>query len=175
MGSLTAAAFAAGPARADGCNFNDVVNAIENTISSLSSGACGAACAEGGAGCVAAAGIGAALGAVAASQGQSSVDNFCSQLSTGVSDVGSIESWLQAARVGADLVNDIASLGTGPVVSVAQCACDLEQGIGQIGSQAGSCLADAHLRIAAGSRFRRLRLHAARAGRGGVLRDRVRQ
>ena len=68
---------APGIARADGCNFNDVLSAIENTVSSLSSGACGAACAEGGAGCVAAAGIGAALGGVASSQGQGSVDNFC--------------------------------------------------------------------------------------------------
>ena len=97
--SLAVAVFAASPAEADGCNFNDVVNAIENTVSSLSSGACGAACAEGGAGCIAAAGIGAALGGVAASQGQGSVDNFCSQLSTGVGDVSAIQSWLQAAEV----------------------------------------------------------------------------
>ena len=107
--SLAVAVFAASPAEADGCNFNDVVNAIENTVSSLSSGACGAACAEGGAGCIAAAGIGAALGGVAASQGQGSVDNFCSQLSTGVGDVSAIQSWLQAAGVGADLLSDISS------------------------------------------------------------------
>ena len=104
-------------ARADGCNFGDVVQAIENTVSSISSGACGEACAEGGAGCIAAAGVAAGLGGVAASQGQSSVDNFCSQLNTGVSDVGSITSWLDAAGLGADVVNAIAGLGLGPLVS----------------------------------------------------------
>jgi len=141
---ITLSAIAApGAARADGCNFNDVLNAVENTVSSLSSGACGAACGEGGAGCVAAAGIGAALGGVAASQGQGSVDNFCSQLNTGVGDIDAIKSWLQAAGIGADLISDVSSLGAGAVVSVAQCACDLEQGVGQLSSQAGSCLADA--------------------------------
>jgi hypothetical protein len=143
LGFALLAAAAPALARADGCNFGDVVSAIENTVSSLSSGACGAACAEGGVGCVAAAGIGGALGGVASSQGQSSVDNFCSQLSTGVGDVGAIQSWLQAAGVGADLLNDIVSLGAGPLVSVAQCACDLEQGVGQLSGEAGSCLSGA--------------------------------
>ena len=40
-------------------------------------------------------------------------------------------------------MSDISSLGAGPVVSVAQCACDLEQGVGQLSSEAGSCLTDA--------------------------------
>src|ERR1700752_5237668 len=134
---------APGAARADGCNFNDVLNAIENAVSSLSSGACGAACGEGGAGCVAAAGIGAALGGVAASQGQGSVDDFCNQLNTGIGDIAAIKTWLETAGIGADLISDVSSLGAGAVVSVAQCACDLEQGVGQLSSQAGSCLADA--------------------------------
>jgi hypothetical protein len=141
--ALAISTVACGPAHADGCNFNDVLNAIENTVSSLSSGACGAACAAGGAGCVAAAGVGATLGGVAASQGQSSVDNLCNQLSTGVGDVDAIKSWLQTVGVGADVVSGISSLGLGPLVSVAQCACDLEQGVGQLSSEAGSCLADA--------------------------------
>ncbi len=134
---------APGPARADGCNFGDVVNAIENTLDSLSSGACGEACADGGAGCLVAAGLAGALGAVGASQGQGAIDNFCSQLSTGVGDVGAIQSWLQAAGVGADLISAIGSLGAGPIVSVAQCGCDLEQGVNQLSSEAGSCLAGA--------------------------------
>jgi hypothetical protein len=85
-----------------------------------------------GAGCLASAGIAATLGGVAASQGQSSVDNFCSQLNTGVGDVDAIKSWLTAAGIGADLVSDIFSLGLGPLVSVAQCACDLESLSGNI-------------------------------------------
>ena len=140
---LAAALSAPGSAKADGCNFNDVVNAIENTVSSLSSGACGEACAEGGAGCVVAAGVAAALGGVASSQGQGSVDNLCSQLNTALGDVDSIKSWLQTAGVGADLISDVSSLGLGPIASVAQCGCDLEHGVGQLSSQAGSCLADA--------------------------------
>jgi len=142
-GAFAIVMVAAGPVRADGCNFNDVVNAIENTLSSLSSGACGAACAEGGAGCIVAAGAAAALGGDAASQGQGSVDNLCNQLNTGLGDVDAIKSWLDAAGVGADLISDVSSLGLGPLLSIAQCGCDLEQGVGQLSNEAGSCLADA--------------------------------
>lgn len=137
-----AAVVAPGSARAGGsCNFGDFLQAVENTVSSLSSGACGAACAEAGAGCFAAAGIGAGLGVVAASQGQGSVNNFCSALNTAVSDASSIQSWLTAAGVASDLVSAIASAGD--PISIAQCACDLEQGVGQISSEASSCFQDA--------------------------------
>ena len=173
--SLAVAVFAASPAEADGCNFNDVVNAIENTVSSLSSGACGAACAEGGAGCIAAAGIGAALGGVAASQGQGSVDNFCSQLSTGVGDVSAIQSWLQAAGVGADLLSDISKSRRRPCGQ--RCAMRLRPRTGgrPVEQRSGLLSYRRDLRIAAGSRLRRLRLHAAAAGRRRLRRDRLRQ
>jgi hypothetical protein len=137
-----AAIVAPGLARAGGsCNFGDFLQAVENTVSSLSSGACGAACAEGGAGCFAAGGIGTALGVVAATQGQGSVDNFCTALNTAASDATSIQSWLAAAGVGSDLVSAIASAGD--PISVAQCACDLEQNVGQLSSEASSCFQDA--------------------------------
>ena len=140
--AVIAATIALAPAaRADGCNFNDFLQAVENTVASLSSGACGAACAEGGVGCAAAAGVGAALGGVAASQGQGSVDNFCTQLNNAVSNANAIESWLNAAGVGSDLINVVASVGD--PVSVAQCACDIEQGVGRISGQAGACFQDA--------------------------------
>ena len=126
---ITLSAIAApGAARADGCNLRRPERHRKYRLLALL-GRLWRGLGEGGAGCVAAAGIGAALGGVAASQGQGSVDNFCSQLNTGVGDIDAIKSWLQAAGIGADLISDVSSLGAGAVVSVAQCACDLEQGV----------------------------------------------
>ena len=113
------------------------------------------------------------VGVVAASQGQGSVNNFCSALNTAVSDASSIQSWLNAAGVASDLVSAIASAGD--PISIAQCACDLEQGVGQISSEASSCFQDAICGLQQDLGWGRWQVHAAASGRRGVQRDRRRQ
>jgi len=140
--AIVAALWSTAPARADGCSVDDLWNAIENTASSLSSGACAAACAEtAGAGCTAAAAITAGLGGVAASQGQGAVDGFCSQVNnaqTAVGDVGALQSWANAAGISLDLASVLGSIGD--PLSIVQCSCELEQGIGRFGSDVLSCI-----------------------------------
>jgi hypothetical protein len=142
---LAAAMFAAASARADNCSVDDLWNAIENTASAVGSTACASACADtAGAGCTAAAAITAALGGVAASQGQGAVDGFCNQVNNAqnaVGDVGALQSWANAAGLSIDLGSLLGSIGD--PLSIAQCSCSLEQGIGQLGSGVLSCMQDA--------------------------------
>ena len=138
--ALTALLAAPRQARGDGCNFGDFLNGFENTVGSLSSGACGAACADGGA-CALSAGLAATLGGVAAAQGQGSVYNLCSQLNTAVQDVNALQSWLSPLGVDPSVIQSITGLGD--PISVAQCACDLEQGVGQIVGSLGGCFQQA--------------------------------
>jgi hypothetical protein len=130
------------PARAEGCSPDDLWNAIENTASSLSSGACAAACADtAGAGCTAAAALTAGLGGIAAGQGQGAVDSFCSQVDnvqTGVGDVAALQSWANAAGISLDLASVLGSIGD--PLSIVECGCSLEQGINQLGGDTLSCL-----------------------------------
>ena len=128
------------PARADGCNFGDVVNGFENTVGSLSSGACGAACADSGA-CALSAVLATTLGGVAAAQGQGAVDNICNQLNTAVQNANALQSWLTTLGVDPSVVQSITGLGD--PISVAQCGCDLEQGVGQIVGSLGNCFQQA--------------------------------
>lgn len=139
---LAAAMFAAASARADNCSVDDLWNAIENTASAVGSDACASACADtAGAGCTAAAAITAALGGVAAGQGQGAVDGFCNQVNNAqnaVGDVGALQSWAAAAGLSIDLGSLLGSIGD--PLSIAQCSCSLEQGIGQLGSGVLSCM-----------------------------------
>ena len=113
--------------RADGCNFGDFVNEFENTVGSLSSGACGAACADSGA-CALSAGLAATL------EGLGSVDQICNQLNSTVN----LGSWLSALGV-----DPSAIINLGNPISIAQCGCDLAQGVGQIVGSLGACFQQA--------------------------------
>lgn len=138
--ALTAALVAApGAARADGCDFSDIWNAVDNTVTSIASGACAAACAEG-AGCAAAGVLAGGLGVYAAAQGQGAADNFCNQLNTTITDLNNLESWLNGAGIDSGVVSALA--GAADPISAAQCACDMEQGVGQLTSSLGACLVD---------------------------------
>jgi hypothetical protein len=136
FGAALAAALVAAPgvARADGCDPGEVLQGIDNTLTSLASGNCGAACADP-VTCAAAAGLAGAL----ATQGQSAADNICGQLNAAVGDVNALESWLAPLGAAANLIQDVGLAGA---VSAALCACDMEQGVGQLTSSLGACLAD---------------------------------
>jgi hypothetical protein len=136
--ALAAAALFAAPglARADGCDFGDLWNAVDNTVSSLASGNCGTACVDPTT-CAAAGVLAGALAGIAASQGQSAASDMCNQLNAAVGDVNALESWLAPLGETANLVNEV---GLGGAVSAAQCACDMEQGVGSLASDLGACL-----------------------------------
>ncbi len=129
------------PARANpGCSIGDIVNGLVQTIGSLTSGPCAAAC-EDGVGCGAAAGIAAGLGTAAAATNQGSVDNFCNTVNTVAGDIGQIQSALGSAGIPSDVTGSIldALNGLGDPLSVAQCACSLEQGADQAISGLAAC------------------------------------
>jgi hypothetical protein len=140
------------PARA-GCSLDDLLNAVANTVESIGSSSCAAAC-DTGAGCGAAVGVTAALAGVATEANQASVNTFCSDISNliqqvnkGSDDANSVVNALQQATnssIGQDLLDDLSS-AVGSVadpLGVAQCACSVEQGLGQLGSAFGACLQD---------------------------------
>jgi hypothetical protein len=135
----------AGPARAD-CSLGDIANAIENTFGSVASGACASACADG-AGC----GVASGMAGVLAGVPQGTVNNFCGQVQTALGDAQNIGNGANAVEgilgpLGlsslASFVGDAAAVGADPL-NIAACACSLEQGINQLGSDFGSCVQQA--------------------------------
>ncbi len=133
FGAALAAALvtAPGAARADGCG--DVWNAVDNTVTSLASGNCAAACADP----VTCAAAGVLAGALA-TQGPGAAGNMCDQLNAAVGDANALGSWL--APLGETAADLIKEAGLAGAVSAAQCACDIEQGVGQLASDLGACL-----------------------------------
>jgi hypothetical protein len=144
--------FPVAPARA-GCSLDDVLNSLENALSSIGSSSCAAACSDG-VGCGAAAAVVAVLAGVSADAGQGSVNSFCGdisnllqQVNNGSDDANSVVNALQQATgssIGQDVLSQLSS-AVGSVadpLGVAQCACGVEQGIGQLGSSFGACLQD---------------------------------
>ena len=124
------------PGRADpGCDLGDIVNAFINAASSIGS-ACPGVC-EDGVGCAAAAALAAGLGGVGASGNQGSVDNFCNNVNNLQNNIASIQNALGDAGIALDLSQILGSVGN--PLSIAQCACDAEEGVGQLGSDVGAC------------------------------------
>jgi hypothetical protein len=150
--SATATLVPVAPARA-GCSLDDLINAVANTVGDVTSGSCAAACATG-AGCGAAVAVTAVLAGVSADASQGSVNTFCSdvnnliqQVNNGSDDANSVVNALQQATgssIGQDLLSELSS-AVGAVadpLGIAQCACNVEQGLGQLGSDFGACLQD---------------------------------
>jgi hypothetical protein len=135
---LPAALLCTTPARADGCSIGDIVNGLVQTIGSFTSGTCAGACTDG-VGCGAAAGIAAGLGTAAAVAGQGSVDTFCSDLNSAVNGLGDIQSALGPipSDVSSTIISTLNDLGD--PLTVAQCACSLEQGANQVVSGLAAC------------------------------------
>ncbi len=140
------------PARA-GCSVGDLLSAVANTVQSIGSSSCAAACSSG-AGCGAAVAVTAVLAGVATDDSQGAVNSFCtsvsniiSQINTGSDDANTVVGALQQATnssIGQDVLNDLAS-AVGAVadpLGIAQCACSVEQGLGQLASDFGACIQD---------------------------------
>ena len=132
-------------ARAD-CSLSDIANAISATVGSFTTGACASACADG-VGC----GIAGGMAGVLAAISQDTAGNFCSQVQTAINDLQNISSDATALQgilgpLGlsslVSFVGDAASAGVDPL-NVAACACSLDQGIGALGNDLGSCVQEA--------------------------------
>jgi len=160
IGSNVAAALAAAvaifvlihPARA-GCSLDDLLNAVANTVESVGSSSCAAACSDG-AGCGAAVAVTAVLAGVATDSSQGTVNNFCSAIQNIINNVNSgsdnastVVSALQQATgssIGQDALNELSAAvsAVADPLGIAECACGVEQGLGQLGSDFGACLQD---------------------------------
>jgi hypothetical protein len=131
------------PARANpGCNIGDIFNAAANAFGSVTSTACDSTYATGGVGVSAAAAIAFGLAGLVATGNGNTVSQVCGDLSNVGDDLNSIASWLQAAGVSSDVVSTIASIPGLDPWNVAECGCDLEQGVNQLVSDFGDCLCD---------------------------------
>jgi hypothetical protein len=136
----------AAPAWGQACTASDLLNGLEGTISGILSDACATAC-EDGYGCAAAAGVSLVLSATAADAGQGAVANFCSKLNsivgTGQNDANTVVGVLQQAGLSSaeDALEDALATLAEPV-AVAQCGCDVEEGLDALGSDLGDCLQD---------------------------------
>lgn len=134
------------PAWGQACTASDLLNGLEGTISGVLSDACATAC-EDGYGCAAAAGVSVVLSATAADAGQAAVTNFCSKLNsvvgTGQNDANTVMGVLDQAGLSSaeDALSDALSTLAEPV-AVAQCGCDVEEGLDLLGADLGDCLQD---------------------------------
>jgi hypothetical protein len=143
---------AATPARA-GCSLDDLLNAVANTVESVGSSSCAAACSDG-AGCGAAVAVTAALAGVATDDSQGAVNSFCSdvqniinQVNNGSDNANTVVNALQQAtgsQIGQDVLNELSAAvsAVADPLGIAECACGVEQGLGQLGSDFGACLQD---------------------------------
>jgi hypothetical protein len=134
------------PAWGQACTASDLFNGLEATVSGVLSEACATAC-EDGYGCAAAAGVSLALSAAAADAGQAAVTNVCSKLnsivSTGQTDAGSAADILDQAGFSSagDVISGALTNLLEPI-AVAQCGCDVEEGLDLLGADLGDCIQD---------------------------------
>ena len=137
------------PARAaPGCNLGDLANAAANTLSGATSPACDATYATGvGIGVVTL--VTGALEGLAATGNSRTISTVCNAVNFGqnVDDSATgIGQWLAQANVSTQTVDDIVgALQSSAVLdplNVAQCACNIEQGINSLLSDLGDCLCD---------------------------------
>ncbi len=148
VAAVTAAIFAAAamlfpaPARSQSCNLGDLVNAFANIGDTLSGPACDQAYADTGTLTAAAGALGILL-AADPSAGQSLCDAANTAFSNGQS-AANINNMVSAyfGGTGLDLaVNDLVSALSsvaGPLATLS-CACSIDQGVGQIATDIGSC------------------------------------
>ena len=131
------------PARASpGCNLNDIINDAANTLSAFTSNACLEASQIGeGAGYFLAGGIAAGLGYVQGNGGSQTISDLCNDVEGGQTDVGNLGDWLKAAGVDQQVTGDILAI-SGPVVSVLECGCMMEQGVSSLANDIGDCACD---------------------------------
>ncbi len=131
------------PARA-GCSFDDILNAVENTIGSVINDSCLTTCGDP-VTCAAVIETDVVLAAVSAQANQSAVNDFCSAVSSLLNEVNSkadnastVVSALQkvVGSSGGGRLSDLSSAVSSIAnpLGVAECACGLKQGFGQLGA-----------------------------------------
>ncbi len=134
------------PAWGQACTASDLLDGLEGAVSGVLSEACAIAC-EDGSGCAAAAGVSLVLSATAVEAGQAAVTNVCSKLnsivSTGQNDANTVSSVLEQAGFSSasDAIYDALQTLAQPI-AVAQCGCDVEEGLDLLGADLGDCLQD---------------------------------
>jgi hypothetical protein len=140
------------PVRANpDCSPQDLANAVESAFNAFASSACASASSTGvGAGI--ATGLTGALFGISAGAGQNSVRDFCNAISSALNTTGDIQSDANTAQqiLGssssalssvASFVSDAASAGLDPL-NIAACACTVEEGLEQAGSDLAGCACD---------------------------------
>lgn len=145
-------AFAPTALRADpGCSIQDLANAIDSAFNAVTSSACDETAATG-AGVGVATALTGALAGVAAGAGQGSVDDFCNAINSALNTAGNVQNDADAAQQIindsssalssiASFIGEAASVGIDPL-SMAECACQVEQGLGQAVADLGGCACD---------------------------------
>jgi len=127
------------PAHSQSCDLGSIVNDFANIGGALTGPACDAAYADSAALTVAVSVLGGLLAA-----DPSAGKSFCGEAQNAFSngqtatDINQLVSNYFGAGVGTDLVTAVAGAAGGPL-STLSCACTIDQGIGQIGSDIGSC------------------------------------
>jgi hypothetical protein len=126
-------------ARSQSCDLGSIINDFANIGDALTGPACDAAYADSTALTLAATGLGGLL-AADPSAGKSLCDAAQNAFSNGqtATDINQLVSNYFGPGVGSDLVTAVAGAAGGPLATLS-CACTIDQGIGQIGSDIGSC------------------------------------
>jgi len=135
-----------GPARAGGsCDLNDIWNALQNTLSTISSASCAGVTADP----ALWAPVGVAAGVMA---GVSQSQQFCqdvqsaqNQLTNVQGDGNSLVTQLGNLGVDASFLSSIldAMSSAADALAIVQCACGLSNNITQVGGDLGACVTDA--------------------------------
>ena len=137
---------APGPARAGGsCDLNDIWNALQNTVSTISSASCAGVTADP----ALWAPVGVAAGVMA---GVSQSQQFCQDVKNAQNQLTNLQGG------GSGLVTQLGNLGVdasflssildamssaADALAIVQCACGLSNNITQVGGDLGACVADA--------------------------------
>lgn len=145
-GFISAMILLSPPAKA-GCDASDIFNAAKNTVGAVST--CDSACKDE-ASCALAIWLLAVLAGVATEGGQGMVNSFCadvrnteSKIDTGKQVAGALGSAAGSALSPDQLkeVSDKLGSVTG-AAKIADCACDMQQGLGALMSDLGACMTD---------------------------------
>jgi len=133
------------PARAGGCDINDLWNALQNTLNTISSSNCAGVSADP----ALWAPVGTAAGVMAGiSQSQQfcqDVQNAQNQLTNVQGDGNSLVTQLNNLGIDTSFLSSIldAMGSAADALAVVECACGLSNNITQVGGDLGSCVQDA--------------------------------
>jgi hypothetical protein len=142
-----------GTARAaNSCTPSDLWNGLENAVGTIASGTCTSVCSDSYE-CLAAGVVSVGLAGASADTGQGAINQVCAALQNAVKDVTSggndaksVLGFLNqyAPSLSQDVQQQLASAlsSIADPLDVALCGCSIEQGLGQLTADLGSCLQD---------------------------------